>query len=115
MAASEHTLRRAGRFKNYPAYGDKSDMEIIATCEDALALFYDITHRSEDPGEGIDSLICDIAKTLMARSGQEGVVLAKDGEFERKWSEQNGLLDVALLRRIKSYRQVVGINATPIA
>lgn len=115
MTASEHTLRRAGRFKSYPAFASKSDKEVITTLEDALYLFFDITHRSEDPGEAIDSLICDIAKALMARSGQEGVKKAKDGEFEREWSDMQGGLDLVLLKRIKAYRQVVGINATPLA
>lgn len=112
---SEHTLRRAGRFNSYPAYADKSNKEIIATLEDALALFLDLTHRSEDPGEPLDSLICDIAKNLLAHAGTEGVLLAKDGDMERKWSDANGGLDTALLNRIKKYRQVVGINASPLA
>ncbi len=113
--ASEHTLRRAGRFKDYPAFNGKSETEILTTLEDALALFLDLTHRSADPGEPLDPLICDIAKTLMARGGQEGVKKAKDGEFEREWSDQNGGLDLVLMARIKKYRQVVGLNATPNA
>jgi len=114
MTATEHTLRRAGRFKAYPAYANKSDPEIIATLEDALQVFFDITHRSEDPGQAIDSLICDIAKTMLARGGQEGIKKAKDGEFEREWSDQQGSIDAVLLKRIKAYRQVVGVNATPL-
>lgn len=99
----------------YPAYASKSENELIATLEDALAVFLDLTHRSEDPGQPIDSLICDIAKSMLARAGQESVKKAKDGEFEREWADQTGGLDPVLMARIKRYRQVVGVNATPIA
>ncbi len=112
--ASEHTLRRVGRMQAYTAFKNKSDDELIVNLEDALAVFLDITHRSEDPGEVIDSILCDIARTALVRSGQEGITLAKDGEMERKWSEQNGIVDPVLLKRIKAYRQVVGVNATPL-
>lgn len=111
---SEHTQRRAGRLIAYTAFADRPEQELIHYCEDALYLFLDLTHRSEDPGQPIDSLICDIAKTLMARGGQEGVKKAKDGEMEREWSEQNGELDIVLMQRIKAYRLVVGINAAPV-
>jgi len=99
---------------NYPAFANKPESETVATCEDALMLFLDLTHRSEDPGQPIDSLICDIAKTMLTRSGQEAVKKAKDGEFEREWSDQMGGLDPVLMARIKKYRQVVGVNATPL-
>jgi len=99
----------------FPAYANRSEDEVIASLEDALQVFLDLTHRSEDLGQPIDSLICDIAKTLIARSGQEGVKKAKDGEFEREWSDQTGGLDLSLMARIKKYRQVVGVNAAPIA
>ena len=100
---------------NYPAFRGREDDELSAVLEDALSVFLDLTHRSEDPGAGVDSLICDIAKNLIAHAGTEGVKKAKDGEFEREWSENNGGLDIALLNRIKKYRQVVGVNASPIA
>ena len=112
--ASEHILRRVGRMTSYPVYKGKDENELTATLEDALQLFLDLTHRSADPGDVVDSLICDIAKSLLARSGQEGVKKAKDGEFEREWSEQFGGLDIVLMNRIKKYRQVVGANATPL-
>jgi len=108
-------MRRVGRMKVYPAYANKGDNEIIATLEDALALFLDLTHRSEDIGQPIDSLICDVAKSMLARSGQESIKKAKDGDFEREWSESNGGLDPVLVKRINKYRQVVGVNAAPLA
>jgi hypothetical protein len=114
VMVSEHTQRRAGRLIAYTAFADKPETELVHYCEDALYLFLDLTHRSDDPGEAIDPLICDIAKTLMARGGQEGVKKAKDGEMEREWSDQNGGLDIVLMQRIKAYRLVVGINAAPI-
>lgn len=112
--ASEHTVRRAGCVTNHPAFKGKATAEVYTYLEDALATFLDLTHRSEDPGEPVDPLICDIAKTYAARAGQEGVVEAKDGEMQRKWSDQNGGLDIVLLKRIRAYRQVVGVNAAPL-
>lgn len=108
--ASEHTMRRVGRLNATPFAG-KSDDEKIVACEDALGLFLDLTHRAEDLGERIDPLVCEIAKTLLGKAGQEGIKKAKDGELEREWSEQSGMIDPVLLKRIKAYRQVVGINA----
>lgn len=110
--ATEHTLRRAGRMQAYPAFRTAKDEYITVLLEDALACFLDYTHRSEDPGEAVDSLICDIARSMHTRMGAEGVRKAKDGELEREWSEQGGL-DPVLLRRMKAHRLVVGINATP--
>jgi len=109
--ASEHTLRRMARLNATP-FGSKRDEEKQVACEDALSLFLDITNRSEDMGERIDGLVCEIAKTMLSKSGQEGIKKAKDGELEREWSEANGMLDPVLLKRIKAYRLVVGLNAT---
>ena len=113
MASTEHTLRRVGRMSRYGSMRNMDDNELALILEDALAVFLDYTHRAEDPGAVVDSLICDIAKTAMARSGAEGVVEAKDGEMTRKWSDANGGLDISLQRRMASYRLVVGINAPP--
>lgn len=101
--------------QNYPAFQGRSDPELQTILEDALSLFLDLTHRSDDPGEAVDSLLCDIAKSTLARAGQDGVKRAKDGEMEREWADPSvGSLDATLLKRIKSYRQVVGVNATPL-
>ena len=100
--------------QSYPAYKSKSDSELEVVLGDALAVFLDLTHRSEDPGDVVDSLICDIAKNLLAHAGTEGIILARDGEIQRKWSDANGGIDPAIVKRIMSYRQVVGVNATPL-
>lgn len=110
---SEHTLRRLGRLNRYPTLANRTEAELLATLEDALATFLDLTHRSVDPGEVVDSIICDLAKSYLSKAGQEGVKRAKDGEFEREWSD-NGGIEPILLKRIIAYRQVVGINATPL-
>ncbi len=96
---------------NYPAFKNVNDDYLRTILEDALAYFLDYTHRGEDPGEAVDSLICDIARSMHARMGMEGVTRAKDGEIMRVWSD-NGALDPALLKRMKAYRLVVGVNAT---
>lgn len=109
--ASEHTKRRLARMQNYPAFKNATDDYIITILEDALAVFLDFTHRGVDPGEEVDSLVCEIARTQHARMGVEGVTRATDGEIMRVWSEMGGL-DASLIKRMKAYRLVVGINAT---
>jgi len=116
MTASEHTLRRLGRLSRYGSFANHSDDEngeLTLALEDALAVFLDYTNRVEDPGQPVDSLIIDIAKTLLVRSGAEGVTKAKDGEMMREWSDANGGLDIFLRRRMNAYRLVVGLNAPP--
>ena len=110
--ATEHTLRRLARIKTASAFKRKSDESLIIYLEDALSVFLDYTHRSEDPGESVDSLICGIAKYSIGKEGMEGIKEAKDGEMQRKWSEEIGLPS-ELTARMKMYRQVVGVNATP--
>lgn len=110
--ATEHTLRRLARVKTLPMFKNKGDEALIIYLEDALSVFLDYTHRSVDPGEGVDGLICDIAKLNIGKEGAEGVKKAKDGEFEREWAVETGL-PTELTARMKMYRQVVGVNATP--
>ena len=110
--ATEHTLRRLARIKTVPAFKGKGDESLIIYLEDALSVFLDYTHRSEDAGEVIDSLVCDIAKYSIGKEGMEGIKDAKDGEMQRKWSEETGLPS-EVTARMKMYRQVVGINASP--
>ena len=110
--ASEHTLRRLGRLNTIPMFKNKPDDALTIYLEDALQVFLDYTHRSTDPGAPIDSLVCDIAKIAIGKEGVEGVKKAKDGEMERSWSEESGLPS-EITSRMKMYRQVVGVNATP--
>jgi len=108
--ASADTERRMARMHSYPAFKNADDAYIITILEDALGTFLDFTHRGEDPGEAVDSLICEIARAQHARMGVEGVTRAQDGEIMRVWPESG--LDAQLIKRMKAYRLVVGINAT---
>ena len=110
--ATEHTLRRLGRVKALPMFKNKGDDALLVYLEDALNVFLDYTHRSVDPGECADSLICDIAKYNIGKEGAEGIKKAKDGEFEREWAQETGLPS-ELTARMKMYRQVIGVNAAP--
>ncbi len=110
--ATEHTLRRLARIKVYPIFQNKTDDLMVISLEDALSVFLDYTHRSVDPGDVIDSIICDIAKYNIGKEGAEGIKKAKDGEFEREWAQETGLPS-ELTARMKMYRQVVGVNAAP--
>lgn len=82
---------------------------MAVAAEDAVSLFLDMTHRTEDLGEPIDSLICDIARSSILRDGSNGIKKARDGDMEREWSDA-GELDPVLLKRIKAYRIIVGVQ-----
>ena len=110
--ATEHTLRRLARIKVNPIFQNKTDDLMVTSLEDALSVFLDYTHRSVDPGEVIDSIVCDITKYNVSKAGMEGVKVAKDGEMQRTWSEESGLPS-ELTARMKMYRQVIGVNAAP--
>lgn len=109
---TEHTLRRLGRVNTLLMFKNKGDDALLVYLEDALNVFLDYTHRSVDPGEVIDSIICDIAKYNIGKEGAEGIKKAKDGEFEREWAQETGLPS-EITARMKMYRQVVGVNAAP--
>jgi len=108
-----HTMRRLARLNTIPLYRNMGEDALIVYLEDALSVFLDYTHRSEDPGEPVDSLIGDIAKWKIGRMGAEGLKKAKDGEMEREWEITNVGIPRELTERMKMYRQVVGINAAP--
>lgn len=96
-----------------PMYKNKGDEMLATYLEDALSVFLDYTHRTDDPGEAIDSLVCDIAKWKIGQMGAEGVKKAKDGEFEREWELTASGIPQEFLARMKMYRRVVGAGATP--
>ena len=106
------TNRRISRLATNKMFMNMKEDELAILLEDSLSVFLDYTHRSSDPGDVVDGLVCDIARYLSARRGAEGVRKAKDGEFEREWDANVGL-PVEIVGRMKMYRRVVGLNATP--
>lgn len=109
-----HTDRRIGIIRRLPIFQNISDDAIAVYLDDALSVFLEYTHRSVDPGEPIDFLVCDLAKWLASRQGVEGVKKAKDGEFEREWELTASGIPMEFKDRMKMYRRVIGTeNATP--
>ena len=109
-----HDTRRLAIIRRTTNFRNLTDDALLVYLESALSVFLDYTHRSADPGEPIDYLICDIAKWQANRQGAEGVKKAKDGEMEREWELTAAGIPMELTARMKMYRQVIGVgNATP--
>lgn len=102
------TERRLARLKLRPTLADKSDDFLVMSLEDSLAFFLDYTHRLNDPGQRVDSLICELAVLRINAEGVENVKHAVEGEVEREWYET---IPPMLLPRLNAYRKMVGINA----
>jgi len=105
-------MRRLARLNTIPIYKNKGEDALIIYLEDALSVFLEYTHRSEDPGDLVDSLVCDIAKFKINKEGAEGMKMAADGEMKRDWGQEIGLPS-ELTARMKMYRRVVGSGASP--
>ena len=86
----------------------KSDDYLLALLDDARACFLDLTHRSVDPGERIDSLIIRMAVVYSNQEGAEGNSKAEDGELKREWADA---FPSDINRQIKAWRLVVGMDA----
>lgn len=102
------TERRLARLKLRPTLKEKTDDFLIMSLEDSLAFFLDYTHRMNDPGQRVDSLICELAVLRINAEGVENVKHAVEGEVEREWYET---IPPMLLPRLNAYRLMVGVNA----
>lgn len=109
---SEDLDRRMTRLKYRRTVEGKPDDYLKLLLDDALAMFLELTHRTDDPGERVDSLICEIANVMSNQEGAEHAMVAKEGEFERQYQATTVMdLPESLYKRIISYRLVVGVNA----
>lgn len=104
----QDTTRRLARLKLRSTLAEKSDDFLVMSLEDSLAFFLDYTHRIDDPGQRVDSLICELAVLRINAEGVENVKVAKEGEVEREWYET---IPPMLLPRLNAYRLMVGVNA----
>lgn len=104
----QDTARRLARLKLRPTLADKGDDFLVMSLEDSLAFFLDYTHRIDDPGQRVDSLICELAVLRINAEGVENVKVAREGEVEREWYET---IPPMLLPRLNAYRLMVGVNA----
>lgn len=110
---SEDMDRRMIRLKYRRTVEGKPDDYLKMLLDDALAMFLELTHRTDDPGQRIDGLLCELASLMSNQEGAEYTSTAKEGEFERQYQGSTlaiGIPDV-LYKRIISYRLVVGLNA----
>lgn len=101
-------VRRLGKMRVRQTLAVKSDEYLLALLDDARACFLDLTHRSVDPGERIDSLIIRMAVVYSNQEGAEGNSKAEDGELKREWTDA---FPSDINRQIKSWRLVVGMDA----
>lgn len=108
MMAEDDKMRRLSKMRARPTLAVKGDEYLEAVLEDALETFLDLTHRSKDPGERVDSLLIRLAVVYSNQEGVEGNTKAEDGELKREWTDT---LPADLYRQIKSWRLVVGVNA----
>lgn len=102
------TERRLARLRLRPTLAEKSDDFLVMCLEDSLAFFIDYTHRINDPGQRVDSLICELAVLRINAEGVENVRVAKEGEVEREWYEA---IPPMILPRLNAYRLMAGVNA----
>ena len=101
-------VRRLGKMRVRQTLAVKSDDYLLTLLDDARACFLDLTHRSVDPGERIDSLIIRMAVVYSNQEGAEGNSKAEDGELKREWTDA---FPSDINRQIKSWRLVVGMDA----
>lgn len=109
MATSDDK-RRLSRLNKYPTLQEKPDDYLLILLEDARNHFLNFTHRSEDPGEAVDFIICQLAIVASNMEGVEGTTSAADGDISRTWDA----VPPAIEKAMKSWRKVVGLNATPL-
>lgn len=105
---SDDQARRLSKMAVRQTLKAKTDDYLLAMLDDALETFLDLTHRSVDPGERIDSLIIRIAVIYSNQEGAEGNSVAEDGELKRQWADA---LPSDIYRQIRSWRLVVGLDA----
>ena len=98
-------LRRIERMQLRPVLRAKAPEYIRVCVEDATAYFKEYTH-SEDIGEDLDPIICELAALEAGAEGAENTKHIKDGEIEREYFED---VPPGLRRRLNSYRRVQGL------
>lgn len=99
--------RRLVRLKARRTTAGKPDAYLEGLLDDALETFLQITHRTADPGEGIDGLMVDMATHWSNMEGAEFTEGATEGDMSRTWTN----LPDAIYKRMISYRKVAGLIA----
>ena len=105
---SDDQVRRLGKMRVRQTLAVKSDDYLMAVLDDALETFLDLTHRTVDPGEPVDSLIIRMAVIYSNQEGAEGNSEAEDGELKREWTDA---FPSDIYKQIKAWRLVVGLSA----
>lgn len=99
--------RRMARLRARRTVAEKPDAYLEGLLDNALETFLQITHRTADPGEGIDGLMVDLATHWSNQEGAEFTEGATEGDLSRTWTT----LPDALYKRMISYRKVSGLIA----
>ena len=104
-----HTARRLAKLKRRPTFVDKSDDWLTLSLEEAVGFFLDFTNRTIDPGEQVDTLICELAVWRINSEGFENMMKAKDGELERELGTE---MPPMIKSRLLNWRVMRGLYAT---
>lgn len=105
---TDDQVRRLEKMRVRQTLAVKTDEYLLALLDDALSCFLDLTHRTVDPGERVDSLIIRMAVVYSNQEGAEGNSKAEDGELKREWADA---FPSDIYKQIKAWRLVVGLSA----
>lgn len=106
--AAQDTTRRLARLRTIASLEVKTDDYLMMVLEDAAQAFLDFTHRSEDPGQSADSIICRLAVVWSNMEGTEGAVSAADGDINRSYT---GEIPTDIQTWMRRWRLLPGMDA----
>ena len=109
MTSTADDQRRLSILKRRAALDGKTDDYLLLCLEDSRTFFLDYTNRTEDPGEQVDNLICEIASLKANSEGAENVQQAADGG--RAGISRTFYADIPpfFLNRLKNWRLIRGL------
>lgn len=99
---SDDQNRRLMALRFRPHYDHIPDALIGQCLDGALGDFLSYTNRREDPGQGADSIIIELACAKLNLMGVEGSKKAKDGEIERE--VEKGVHEMTM-RKLDAWRR----------
>ena len=101
------TERRIEKLRKIPLYRNEETYpndQVTAVMEDALNAFLEYTHRAKDLGEAIDSIIIELCKSRINKTGLEGMGSVGEGGVSQSWE-----IEPWLKSRMFRYKLMQGI------
>jgi len=99
---------RVQKLRRTPLYANEETYPydyLLAVMDDALAAFLEHTHRREDLGEEIDSIIIELCKGRLNKMGLEGSRTAGEGGVSQAWE-----IEPWLISRMSRYKMMQGMR-----